>query len=742
MGTYPDSYKVEVYCGSWIDISSDIVSSIKGTWGIYGNTPTSLMADAGYLKFTLNNVDGKYSPGLVGSLAGFKTGIQVKLTINFDSLTYIRFKGTIDSLDLVSNAQGNYQVKVSCIDWLGFAARYPLTSPDIQFNKTADSAIQTIIGFMPQQPANSILDAGNETFLTVFDTVKTNTQAYGEMAKLVNSELGYLYLTKDRDFGETLVFESSTARNGLRTLSIIPTSHAVSGHMKCEDDTYLLYENGENIHLNEVKDMEMLDNMTDLQVDYGNNTLNYFNITAYPKKVDTTPVVLYSLTSPLRISSNEQITFRANYTDPAGSGAVVNGFNMINPVYPTDFLMNTISDGSGTDISANLAFSATYGTEGVTYQVVNNSVYTGYITKLQARGYGIYSYAQIDTTVQDVTSINQYGFKKNSIDQKYKQSLTGSVIRSKAFVELDKNPQTTVRQVRFIANTSDDLMQAFLNIDVGSLIHLSETHMGIDENEFVQSVEFEIVQGGIIDVVWRVKQFLSLTLGLSLMSAEIPASSQAIIDYGNLPQLTNLTKQTISAWVYITSASNFMGVAGTFSDYACSLMYVSNHSVGYLTKMTGQQGLWYSDLGLTYNTWAMITVTRDITSSPLENPLMYINGSSVTVNISNAPVGSKHDETGIPFFIGNLKSPAYDYSWPFGGLIKDVRMYNRVLTSTEITDLYNGIPVTDGLVFQGPCIKTSEATTLDGQTLTIDNKVLDNINQMVGTAIGVVAHIP
>jgi hypothetical protein len=68
-------------------------------------------------------------------------------------------------------------------------------------------------------------------------------------------------------------------------------------------------------------------------------------------------------------------------------------------------------------------------------------------------------------------------------------------------------------------------------------------------------------------------------------------------------------------------------------------------------------------------------------------------------------------------------------------------MYGRALTSVEATTLYNsGVQddalVTDGLIFQGPCVRTKDYPLYEDETLTESLKVLDNVYGMVGTPHG------
>jgi hypothetical protein len=742
-----DSYSISAkISGNWVDITEDVAPGIKVFWGIVGTGPTNTIADPGTLDFDMINTTGKYSPGLAGAMAGWGMGIPVRLIITYEGIDYLRFYGTIKSIDLVSAPGiGNFHASVHCMDWMNEAIEEPITSASIQFGKRADEALTTIVSTMAKMPMNTNFGVGDNTFITVFDTVQTKTRAYEEMAKLVKSEMGYLYLRKDRIYGETLVFEPSSARTGILTINQIPLNNALSGRLETETAVYLLQENGSKIIVSQTQDALISDATTDLVVDYGKDLLNYFTITAFPKKVDTSPVTLFSLTSPIRISSIETIVFRSNYIDPTGSGATVNGFNM-SAITGSDYLMNSKSDGTGTDLTAYLHVqSVVYGTEGVTYTLINLSINTAYITKLQAIGYGIYSYAQLDTSIQDENSIYAYGYQQDSIEQPYNQNLTNSVLRGNAFVALYASPQTIVKRISFIANRSDTLLSSFLNLDIGNIIHLVQTPMGIDELDFIQAIELEIIARGVIAINYYLKKLFSVTSGLSLMSAEFPAGNNAMINYGNIPGTTNLKTLSLTAWVYITSYNaNFQAVGGIYSDFGADYMYLANGYIFFISKNSIQQGVWHGNTGIPLNAWTLIVVIRDTTVSDLDPPIFYYNNTSMGRTTDLTPSGNRNDETGVAFTVGNLKTPAYDYSWPFAyGKLKDVRMYNRTITGTDLHDLYYGTsPVTDGLIFQGPCVKTQDATILDGTTLTAEQKVLDNIRQMVGNPAGVIAHIP
>jgi len=207
---------VQTTPGFWTSITDDVYGEDKIVcdWGISGNKPLDRLAKAGSMSFTLKNSDGKYSPDVAGAMVGWKKGIPVKLEVTFDGVTYVRFRGKINKISIPPGPLGLKNAYVTALDWLDYAAKYPLVNPAIQFDKTADQAITTILSGMPIQPQATAFDVGQAVFPAIFDGVTQKTMGYSEFGKLAASEFGYIYLMKDKDNGETLVFESAYHRTG------------------------------------------------------------------------------------------------------------------------------------------------------------------------------------------------------------------------------------------------------------------------------------------------------------------------------------------------------------------------------------------------------------------------------------------------------------------------------------------------------------------------------------------------
>ncbi|QQR77553.1 MAG: LamG domain-containing protein [Candidatus Moraniibacteriota bacterium] len=88
-----------------------------------------------------------------------------------------------------------------------------------------------------------------------------------------------------------------------------------------------------------------------------------------------------------------------------------------------------------------------------------------------------------------------------------------------------------------------------------------------------------------------------------------------------------------------------------------------------------------SDFGI----WNHIAVTWT-GSSAATSVVIYKNGQNVTQSSGDNGIGSRRDDSGSGFHIG------VDAGWPiaraFDGKLDDVRLYNRVLSATEVMNLY------------------------------------------------------
>ena len=713
-GTYGIFYLDDCWWGPWVDLTSDVIGDITGYWGMMDNDPTTFIADTGPMEITMNNVSGVYTPGLTTSLAGWDKGTPIRLLFQYDSVPYIRSYGTIDDIDPevkgYPEPEGD-KVRVTVTDWMNYAATHPLISPAIVSNKRADELMTTVVADMTIAPLATDYETGANTFETGFDTLEIKTKAYSEMSKIGTSEIAPIYLLKDPVFGETLVCESFYTRNGLRTPGFI-----------------------------------MDNNMLHIDIDYGKNVINRFEGTAHPRVIEAGISVLFTLSSPILIPSLATIeNLRGNYTDPDGGNPTV-GANMINPVITTDYLMNTKKDGTGANISASLTVTASYGAAGVVYKLVNANGYPGWVIKLQARGYMVFSYNQLQKIHEDTDSQDEFGILSKTLDQKYQKEIYWGSLFGDAIVNLERYPRNKVNKVTFIANRSDDLMTAWLTGDVGMVCSIIEDKTETEIYAYIQGIEFTISTGGVVKFSWIVKVFLSLAMGLSLISCEFDNGLPDAINYGYLPQVSgdSVTTRSVSLWMNADTISYDM-LMGESIDYAQFFFYVADAGPGPFVAIRNSRyvttsGNWTTPVNsISTGSWINIIYTLDIRDIAAD-PKIYVGGVSQVITEASTPVGAALTLEKADLMFGNLflAGGYVPNRFPFDGEIKDIRIYNVILTQAEATSLAGGGDVTRGMVFHSPCVKTSDLSDFEDKALTASDRMIDNMYGIVGKTSGTV----
>lgn len=734
--------------GSWVDLTTDALAySVTAKWGIRGNKILDRTADTGEMRFTLSNRTGKYSPDGASPLAGWGWGVLVKLVLGFDGRQFTKFYGTIQNLNIVTGdtLNDNY-VEVTVLDWFDYASRQPIINPGVMTNQTGNDVIRTALGLMPVQPLATDLDSGVNTFPTTFDVNSSRTTIYSEFASVAFSEFGYIYLKKTPAGGERLVYENVHSRNGKRTLSPVPVVSGDAGYELREDGGYELREDGGKEILDATTAGAFTSAIDALGSEYGAKTLNYITLKAFPRRIDTSLVVLFRLSKPILIGSGQTITIKGSYSDPNG-GASCNAQGLVNPVANTDYLAYQNEDTSGTIITADLSIVASYGSDGFSHQVTNTGATSGYITQYNIRGYGVYTYNPIENVASDTTSINAYGYRTETVSQKYQATLDAGAIETRAEVEMNKNPRTALNRVSFFANRSNFLMYSFLSLDVGDLVQITNASAGIDGYFYIQSAEFNISAGGLVYFSWGLKEALTLTKGLSLLGVNFNQSGTTdALDFGYIPSLCNVSQRSISAWIYITSApvgTDIQHVFGIFSDFAGYRIGVKNTMALQLyQKGTSFPGDWRTPSNsLSLNTWHHIMIVRDC-SFPSNDPSIYINGVAQTLTIVTSQSGNLADEGGSHLYIGNVKTATVDFSYPAKCKVQNARIYHALLDGTHASTLYaagrndTSTLITDDLAFMGPVVRTSKLASYNGATLTSNYNVIDGIYGVVGQPHG------
>ena len=305
--------------GAWVVL--DDVQPASGYWGMPDNKPETRIAKTGSMQVTLNNSSGKYSPGGPSALSGWGKGIPFRMLVTYDRKNRVRFRGFVDEIQLSSRPK-EMKVHITALDWMSYALKYPVVNPSLLQDETVDTAFDAILDAMPTAPQERSVAAGNYVFPTLFDTVSGGTKAYNEFAKLTNSEMSRVYLRHDGRFGEKFVAEASDTRNGTNTLTNVPVEYDSCGSLVINYKGYRLLQGGGQLKINGLQSATFSDEHVAQKIEYGKNIKNRFTAYAYPKRTDTTPVLIYESERPIKLASNETKEFRVLWRDPTGKRAI------------------------------------------------------------------------------------------------------------------------------------------------------------------------------------------------------------------------------------------------------------------------------------------------------------------------------------------------------------------------------------------------------------------------------------
>src|SRR3989344_5462976 len=172
--------------------------------------------------------------------------------------------------------------------------------------------------------------------------------------------------------------------------------------------------------------------------------------------------------------------------------------------------------------------------------------------------------------------------------------------------------------------------------------------------------------------------------------------SDDYVDAGSGSSLDNITVKTVSAWIFPRSAGeNSVGrivdkgnnVNGWELDMCGSgnAICESSDRILYHYTTDGTTGQWIAGgSSIQYNQWQHVVVIHD-NSSLTNDPVFYINGVLSATTEHQTPTGTAFASDSAQSLRMGERG---DGLRTFDGLIDDVRVYNRALSSDEIKRLY------------------------------------------------------
>jgi hypothetical protein len=483
---------IEVTLGGVVtDVTADVnnASPIQIDYGISGNGPLDRIAQTGTMSFSLNNaannsggVVGYYSPGHANARSGWDLGSLCKLKLTYGGTTYFKFVGNLVSIEPDAGSYGRRSVACIAVDWMDEAARAKVKDVTIETGKRSDELISLlVVESVSKQPTATSFNTGQSTFEYAFDNLlDAQTSVLRALSDCVTSELGYLYVKGDTTQGGTLKFEDRHAR---------PKYGAADASF---DNSMM------GLRVKRVR----------------SDIINRVYVVVHPRTVDTSDSVLYELTStasvPL-ISAGVTVEIIAPFKEASINAYRIAGSEIVTPVSGTDWIANTESDGSGTNITSDVAVThSNVSANSVTFSIVNNATVAAFITTLQVRGKALKDITETLFSATNASSQTTYGENDVRIPMIY-ESNTGSYASEIAswILNTTKDARYVVSEFMLASNSSDALMTQSLAREPGDKIAIAESVTGIAATSgdaqigyFINGVSMTIVPGGIISTSW------------------------------------------------------------------------------------------------------------------------------------------------------------------------------------------------------------------------------------------------
>lgn len=252
---------------------------------------------------------------------------------------------------------------------------------------------------------------------------------------------------------------------------------------------------------------------------------------------------------------------------------------------------------------------------------------------------------------------------------------------------------------------------------------------------------------------------VTLALVLLLIGQTVPTQERQVamaidfdgvddrISFPSIPTLDTLANISICFWftpdalLDMTAAYDFVvakissGTTGWHISAGDAPTIAKTDALVFTRVFSTSPGTWSSPSNsFVVGTRYFVCVTVGGLAS--DDPTIYINGASVAITENTSPSGTLSNDSGSVVEIGGS---VLGNAHSLDGKIQDVRIYNRILSATEILDIYNSRCMNNnfnGLVFAPMLFGAAGLQAFDGVSLAAGNTIVDPFSGAVGVPAG------
>lgn len=488
--------ELELSYNTWTDVSADWHTAIPLAIE-RGIAAGERMARIGRMTFALYNADGRYVPGHPNAMAGFETGIGVRLRASLGAETWTLFYGRVREIKprrAAARRAVPQGVEIVCEDEIAALERVRLGIFPLIYGAVPGGLVERLISCSFTPPGR----------MAYWRLDHPQAGALGESTRLSDEATGVAIAAGQSIFawaGDTWEADLSCAA-ALREVCI-----SEGGHFFIAADGTPTFTDRHTRPRRTTPDATLNTGLAGISVERGTGRLaNCIEVTTYPREVGTAEGVLWEAGHTIRLAPGEARTLICRYSDPNEPTAQVGAWSLVTPVPYTDFTATIDPEGLGNDLTDAIRVRVEGGgtSARLTLEHLRRTNRAVYVHNLRLRGVPLYRYHAVTVQAADTASSLAYGRHPWRIDMPLQDEVRVGEDMARALLANRAAPRAWLT-VTVEATADAALLRHALARDVGDRLHVTDAALGLEEAAcFVDGVRHEVRRGGASHrVVWR-----------------------------------------------------------------------------------------------------------------------------------------------------------------------------------------------------------------------------------------------
>ncbi|MEM6281178.1 MAG: hypothetical protein AAF787_03215 [Chloroflexota bacterium] len=408
--------------------------TIDVTWRSGMRRPFESVAPVGVAKVTVRNPDGRYSPDAPAS--NLQTGLALRIRSNDGIRGRTHFSGAITAVEPVPGEHGERLAVITAEDVMRTLAEARV-QVDAQLNVDVGTVINDILDRVPTRAR--FLDGA-------FIVGLAGRAELGQTTRLPTIDATY---ERNVEPGEsTFAYVGDRWDEGVEALrAITEVTEAERGRFYINREGAFNSLNRHNLFLRLTPRATFTDDMDGLALIYGVDAVSRVRVTLRPRRVATDNEVLWRLGQAqfIRAGTEKRFTVRFRGENDERVGAL----NVLPPRPFTDYTANTLADGSGQNVTAQVEFGL-LGFNGAAGQVrlANPGTADAYLLPGSVlRGRALYLSPPLTVEERDPQSETFYGLRELELNLLALTDITEAEDIARFELFRRAQPRSTVRQM-------------------------------------------------------------------------------------------------------------------------------------------------------------------------------------------------------------------------------------------------------------------------------------------------------